>query len=438
MRWMWGLPLLGLAPLALANVIPFPGPGRAPSGGGAPPATIYEQVLSGKTDNSIASVPTAGTCTYYYLSGAQAAGNGVRGAKEAPIPTSGVFSEFNAFLPADIGTSPDEATISLVSQGTSGSQSLGCTISYANADKTFCEAAGTMSVAQLDRVAVEVCVAAGATPCATCRPNWSVVWTPTTADEFIYLSGSQTNASGARYMMLGGATTDNQSEANARHILPFAATAKKLCGRLGGAITNGGSYALKLRDDGGDAGSMAVTLNSSNQEACDNSNTASVAANSLVNYSITPSSTPDNTPQSGYGVVLLPDTAGRFFLAQLTGSGGYPTATTRYFGLSTFGYAQTSLASASTRQVAFNVLAMYVGITTAGGSPGVGWTVGAYDGTSDQLAVTLNNTDTSGSDTGPYAVTEGTSLFIRLTINGTPGADSDASYAVIEAEREQP
>lgn len=193
-------------------------------------------------------------------------------------------------LYVEVNTAPGSGkswTVTLYKNGVS----TGLTATVSDTGRTANDTSNTVTVAAGDLLSWEL--TPSGTPSST-RVAMSAVFSPDTDGESVVMNGDDNTLSSLNTAYIGtvGFGAYNVTETVRQEVAPIDFTAKNLYVDQAAACGSGASRVWTLRDDGADTALAATMSGDTDTTASDTSSEVSVAAGSLVNMKIVPTSSP--------------------------------------------------------------------------------------------------------------------------------------------------
>ena len=341
------------------------------------------------------------------------------------IPADGIIDDLRVVLQNDpaggAGVQSFTFTLRVAGAGTT----LGCAVSEGS---TSCTDSDGVSVTAGQLVALE------SVPANTPTVGdafWTATWTPTTADQTIFMGGTGTNAlatSGTEYLSISGVATKQATSFDMEIVIPTGGTLKNLYVSLSAAPGAGTTRVFTVTGDGG---SFSCTVSGASDTTCNNtSSTITIAAGET--YVIT--STVTGTPAAAnvrYGLVFDPTTEGEWIIAH-SSSDNMNDTTTEYRDIAGSGgiWISTELDRRQLAQ-AFTIKNFYVEASGLAGA-GKSYVFTPRKGAADMSATftcTTDNTNVQCNDTESITISDDDLLSFEVVPVSIPTV-RDATYSL--------
>jgi hypothetical protein len=297
-----------------------------------------------------------------------------------------------------------------------GATASGCTISDS---ATTCQVATSTAVSAGDRIGLQS--TPSGTP-ASVSPRFSLLFSPTTADEYVLpATYYQTGSSNAYLVPFADWTFDSTENIL---VAPVAGAIKKLYAWCNTNVAGGATRVFTGRVAGSD-GALTCTINAGASTCNDTSNSMSVSALDGIAIHSTVTGTP-GTQDCAAAVVWDPTTADRFLLGSLTGNNSSPTTGSNYQVIVGFGAARiTTTETDVTKQAAPAMTVRAIGVAlnaSTGSSSVVSYTL-RKNGSNSSLTCSTTAPTLTCSATTDVSVSADDMLSTELTaVSGSPSA----------------
>lgn len=270
-------------------------------------------IVGGVYQNNVSTTSTR----YNALSVGNSSWQSSESAYQNVVPTDGVIKKLSVRLSADAGTSPSAYRFTLRLNGVS--TALTCTITAD--DITGFDLSNEVSVSAGDLVNI-MCEPINS-PSVAVKVAWSVIFTPTAANESVVMGICAAYSGSTVYMqpILCANNVSTATEANAQLLMPTSGTFKKLYVAFlnGDPGTPPSAYTVTLRVNSASS-TLACTIVADNTTGNDTGHSVHVDENDLISIRTTRVSSPSNTLTMAYSMVFSPDTDGESLLASYGGS----------------------------------------------------------------------------------------------------------------------
>lgn len=324
--------------------------------------------------------------------------NATRNLIEQCMPTAGVISQLYIRMSA----APAAGTAIFTLMKNAAAQALTVTITAGGAT-TGSDLTHAVSFVAGDTVSLRY-VTSGAS--GTPKVAWSTTWSPTIANESIFLMQMGTTIANATYgipqgsLGLGSAATADQNG-----VMPTAGTFSKLYVNLSadpGVAPD--AYAFTLRKNGADQ-ALTTTIVANDTAGHDTVNTVSFVAGDLINIKIDPAATtPTVAPKAAIGMVFTPTISGESVMMGGTASVAPSLVATNWNTISGANASGAFSGWSATESDRYQltqktvISKLYVKLKTAPGA-GTSFTFNVREaGGATGLTVPISDTATTGSD----------------------------------------
>jgi hypothetical protein len=332
---------------------------------------------------------------------------------------AGTFSNLHAYL--SNAPSPGTWTVALNVNGVN--KALTCAMS--GASLSCGDTTDTVAINAGDRVIMNF-TSAGGVPISA--RSFTVQFTPTNAGDTMIPILSGSSATLEEYNGLIAGMNSATIETNAQSLIPEAGTIDQLAVSGATAPGSGTSRSFTLKQNAATS-SLTCTIANTNKDCSDLSDSVSVAANDLLDLANTPITAPAVVTY-GAGVRYRPTTAGDF--AFVTNTSSSITAANSYLPLAGTASGVNANEASSTQPIdAMTMTGIAVHINNA---PGAGKTRTfslRVNNATSTCAVTISDTNTSGSASCTAAVNLGDGLDTVSSSSGTPASTGIVSVAYV-------
>lgn len=334
--------------------------------------------------------------------------------RRAPMPAAGVVSDLNCKLSGDLGAASDVLTFAI--RKNAADTSVVCTITAAGGTEDSCNSgANTATFAAGDLISMSIVTAD--TPAAV-SPSCYLLWTPTTADEFVLLGARPGSASSPRYYTPIGVSTNTSTETARSVVMPVAGAITALYVKSDSTYTTTQTRTFDIMVSGAaDTDVQCVIDSTGDATVCSNTTgPVDISLGQPISLRDTAANTPpvDNI---GFGIRFEPSNAGEFPL-MAGNNGGASTSANRYFNIA--GGLTTANSTEATQDAlvpAFTAKRLYAELTTTPTVTGYDFTLND-DTSATTLSCNIAPAATSCSDSGDVAIGAG-SMIVYLV---DPGA----------------
>ena len=334
------------------------------------------------------------------------------------MPTAGTISSLFVELSADPTNANSSYTFTIMKN--SIAQTLTCTIAAGSTTGSDVDPAHAITLVAGDMVSLR-CVATATDPVSAIA-RWSTLFTSVTAGESICMAIYVASTSANYYQPMQG-TQLGTTSAEAQCPMPTSGTFKKLYVVLSADPgTDPDAYTIALQVAGGSVNNT-VTIVANNKTGNITNVTDAVVAGDLVNFVVTPVSTPSVAPWVSIGIVFVSDTNGESLIfggcnSNLANNGYQPICLSGGTTWDTTEANQYGLLHACT------IKNLYVCLTVAPGADksrtiSINKDAGAASG----LTVTISEAAKTGNDvTNTYTPANGDTADIKSVATNTPAS----------------
>ncbi len=345
--------------------------------------------------------------------------------KPSAMPVSGTFSDITFYV-ANVPGGTATRTLTLQNNGLNTSDT--CTI--ASGSHSCTDSTHTVTVAVGDYVQFYLMV--GGTPAGS-SASWSAVFTPTVANDTIFISSAQNAGSKAygRYYIPNGINGINTGGylSSGAFVMPEAGTMDQLQATT--SSIGSGSYQISIIQNNATS-TLLCTIQSPNLNHCgDTSDSVTLAQGDLLTLGQAPSATaPTNTMNGGFGVRFVPTVAGDFDLMAIALSPG--TGVANYNPISgNMGATSYAVEATPTAMVpaAMTFTGMELKSFTNIGTGRTATTTLRVNGADSSLVCTLFGTTTINNCTGSVSVNAGD--LVDLMEQSTSGGSASVMVGLV-------
>lgn len=217
------------------------------------------------------------------------------------------------------------------------------------------------------------------------------------------------------YLGVQSTSAISATRTDVEQAMPTSGTIRNLIAYLGTGTISSGSYVVTLYKNGS-ATSITTTLDSSNRQNTDSSNTVTFAEGDLLSWEVAYNA-PSNNRTVLIGCEFVPDTPNEGILLTTAGATAITHAAKSYSGF----YSVSNNFATSTRSafaLPMTIKKLYAQLGTAPGA-GKSRTFTVDQNGSDALSLTISDTNTSGSVTGNAKIELGDQIaFSSIRLDG--------------------